>query len=219
MARKPEDKRVGKCDGDVPPEWMHDSIGRGLENLTPHDTVWLGDDGSLDEDEAIRKYGFDRIEPFALLLKAIIAAHSDEDRSEERLEVALDMLLGRKRREGRDPEDDYDILLEVAWRYHQKKFRGVENVAVAPLVRASLIAFGQSHPSPELEQNDIRRIRDKFAKNKDALLTRVTHEPDEERRLTFVTLAQVADGLERLGVPVDRKMIRPGWRTDGGNSA
>ena len=201
---------------------------RGTENMGPGDVVWVGDDGQLDPEEILKKHGYDPYTPLELLLLSIIDAHPDSStlpRSRsERLDEAISTLLGRPGRRGRDETDDNDILRRIAWRYHEQKFNERSDPKLAPIIRECLMDTNKARKkdysrSIDAENSTVRRLADKFRREKDVLLTRVTSEMDPDRMYAIHAVNETADRLEELGIKLDRNAIRARLRRTGGNGS
>jgi hypothetical protein len=185
----------------------------GKENITAEDVYWAGEDGQVDSEAILRKHGYDPAGPLELLLMSIIAKHPDHHRTpQERLSMGLDALIGQ-RRTGRRPNDDYDLLLEVAWQYFTRSFGGEERIDLAPIIRDCLAshsgATSTSHRrSIDGENSEVKRLKRKFEKQKDLLLVRVTAEMDPDRMDMVRAVRRIASALQRLGVDLDPTVIR-----------
>ena len=186
--------------------------GLGLENLTPADTYWGGDDDRFDETEILRTHVYDQYNALELLLLSIISKHPSTDTATERLKIAMHALTGEPFKNGRPLSEDDEVLRAAAWRYHQLTFYG-QKIELAPLFRKCLAMVGDAkvgslERNEEAENPRIKRLIRKFNREKDVLLTQVTHEQDPDR---LVLLSKIAADLKKLGVKLDVNIrtIRP----------
>ncbi len=189
--------------------WMKYVAGTWPKNIGPSDVVWVGEDGELDPEKILRDHGYDSFSPLELLVRAIVAGNPDGREANERVEEALQALIGKKRVRGRKRKEDDDILLEIAWRYHEHKFRGAKDLDLGPLIRQCLVDLRARsfERTPDGEHPEVQRLRDRFVEQKDILLTRVTSKMDEERSRVFVLLAHVAKALQQSGVKLEPDII------------
>lgn len=205
--------QVTTSPSELVPQFMKADVGLGLENISPEDVVWIGDDGELDPEQILEKHGYDPYTPLELLLLSIIDAHppgKDDIRSRQtRLDEALKALTSKPGRRGPGVVDDYDKLLRIAWRYHEQRFRDGTDPSLAPIIRECLEATGDDSRRPEDGENsNVKRLKAKFYKNKDLLLTRVTSEMDFDRMDKIRVLTKIADQLQSLGIEVSRSSLK-----------
>jgi hypothetical protein len=195
------------------PAFMADHEGRGLERFGPEDVYPLELDPDLLE-EQLNKYGFDPFSPLEMLLEAIIAAHPMGGKdTQSRLTDALLALLGSSK-QGRRSVDDYDLLLDVAWKYHQSRLHN-NNAELSAIIRECYAHHNPLMPlskGSDAEKSMIKRIMNKLHVNKALLLARVTSEMDCARMDNIIKLRRVAEFLQQLGVELDQDMIRPRLR-------
>jgi hypothetical protein len=199
------------------PPFMQDDIGMGHEKIKADDVYWTGDDENIDAYELIRQSGYDPDGPLELLLLSVIAGHPDERSTAKRLIKALEALTATHPK-GRPQDDDYDVLLQIAWKYHELKFAGHQRIKIAKLVRECLAARISKNSDPlarseDGENSKVKRLKRKFQNGKDLLLARVTSEFDPDRMDLIRAVNKIAIGLEKLGVKLDRNAIRPRLRS------
>lgn len=181
-------------------------------------------------DQEIEQKSTEPEHPFDLLVKAIIAANPAGGASpQERFRDVLSLLLGKKH-QGRPPELDDDVLMDVARIVRAKLFPpqinedvllddeklkahiqgaldgvSLQTIITEVLVRRKGELFARE---PDGANKDVRRVGQQFRKHCKQLLARVEHEfhyPGRRDALADVEL--IARTLHRLGIPVDLKLI------------
>ncbi len=203
-------------DGSTPP-YLKDYQGpSGKEGVGPEDATWIGEDGELDPSALLHELGYDPDPPLVLILLAIIDAHSSVESSDrqDRLEQALKALTGVKRKPGMDNKDDYDLLLEVAWRYWRQWCQTRSSPEVAPIVREVIDSLPEADPRKRhaAPASTVRRLSDKFKENRDVLLARVTSEQEWERLDIVRAINEIIERMAGLKIPVVRRSAKPRWR-------
>ncbi len=201
------------------PEWAKGNEGKGTENISPDSLGWIGDDGRLYGDDLLSEQGFDPDPPLELIVLAIIDAHPVENNTDrqERLEIAMEALTGSRRKRGMNEIDDYDILLEVAWRYFLEfvdQGMSPPKRRITPIVRQVIEQLPKDDPRlrATLDSN-VRRIQRKFTRDYDLLLRRVTSERDWHRMDIVGEIYKIVDRMGDLGIPVDKRSIGPRLRS------
>ena len=181
-----------------------DSIG----NITVEDLVWIGPNGEVDPDVILKKHGYDAVDPLTSVLKAIIKGNPIEGKDDtERLEIALEALIGTRRKRGMDElNSDYELLVEIAHRFfrafHQNNHREPD---LAPIIREVIAPIsGRDRRKLADEVSVLRHLRGKFNMNKDLLLARVSSEQDWNRHDFGRTVDTILQNLEALGTSIDR---------------
>jgi hypothetical protein len=194
----------------------------GKEGWGQEDVTWLGEHGKLDPAELLKDKGYDPEPPLEPILLAIIDAYPGEDVTDpqeqakdrqDRLTRALSALKGKERKRGMKERADYDLLLEIAWRYWDEWYRTHSTPDLAPLIKRVLADTPRlpQHANTELD-SIVRRLRDKFEKNRDLLLARVTSENDWSRLDTVREINQIIDRMAALGIRVVPHSAKPRWR-------
>lgn len=197
--------------------FMLEDTDLGKEIIGPDDVnpLYISE---TDLEEIVRKNGFDPFDALEMLLLSVIKAHSN-DRISERLAEAKSALTNEKHATGRPSVDDYDILLDIAWEYHSRQVRN-QKINKSEIIKECYRRFYPNTPSldrsPDAENSIVRRIMNKFDKDRPLLLARVTSEMNEARMNTVLAVRVIAQSLSELGVKVDLKSIRP--RLRGKNS-
>ena len=203
---------MAKNDNDTP-SFMQGDLGKGTEHVRPEMTVWLGEQGDIDPEAVLAAEGHDALTPFGQVCLAVIDSNPDElNRSKhERLQQAVSALLGKPKAEGRPPADrDDEILMAIARRYYYLWFHGQHKISLAPIVRECITSLSLRPPrTAESWETEIRRLRKKFLREKDLLLSRVTLR-DHPDRMHDVLLARSAlRWIARLGVPINPESMPP----------
>ena len=191
---------------------MQGHVGKGLENLKAEDVYWAGDDGSIDAGKLTKQSGYDPYSPLELLLLAILAGHPDKRSTAKRLVKAVEALTSTQPM-GRRQDDDYEVLLQLAWKYHELKHAGHQRIPIGKLIRDCLGAENSTARSEDGENSKVRRIKRKFDSGKDLLLARVTSEFNPDRMEVIRAVDKIATELGKLDVKLDRSAIRPRLRS------
>jgi hypothetical protein len=202
--------RIGVQNDEDIPEYLKDFEHKPQsDGFGPEDIAWTGLDGSVDPENIIREQGHDPKTPLEVLLKALIMGHTpdaDLDSAAGRLRTALGAITDGPRR-GRPEQDDYDALMRIAWRYHvavyetQPKRREPE---LRPIVRNVVEAYFVDVPNQRniTLESYIEGLENKFIKEKDILLSRVTTDEDWDRMDIAKRLHSVFSQLSELGIQI-----------------
>ena len=215
-----EDNRVSDNSGAPArmPDFMVADAGAGTENFEVKDIAWMGDDGASEDyvDQFLEKVGFDRRSPFELLLLAINDANpiSNRPTREVRLEQALAALTGDGRRKrGMDEKDDYDLLLQMGWEYHCDFWRLRHPPEIGPIARRCIECLPAKDPRRNEGMVDVisavKRLRNKFAENKDLYIARATSQMDHRRMDKLRALAEIVERMQELGIPANPEALAP----------
>jgi hypothetical protein len=113
-----------------------------------------------------------------------------------------------------DNKDDYDLLLEVAWRYWRQWCQTRSSPEVAPIVREVIDSLPEADPRKRhaAPASTVRRLSDKFKENRDVLLARVTSEQEWERLDIVRATNEIIERMADLKIPVVRRSAKPRWR-------
>jgi hypothetical protein len=119
----------------------------GKESWGQEDVTWLGEHGEIDPAKLLERKRYDPDPPLEPILLAIIDAYPREDVTDpeeqasdrqQRLKRALSALTGKEQKRGMYERADYDLLLEIAWRYWDEWFRTRSIPVLAPLIKQVL---------------------------------------------------------------------------------
>jgi len=174
----------------------------GPEDVTP--TAYLD---KFDTDDYVSKFGHDPESPLALLVRAIIAAQPKSKKDDEkRFRQAFSALSGKTLTKKR--ADDYDALLKMAWLYHCEKHERPNEEPVLNHLAEKVFGEAQS-VYRGVKENVIKTMVRNFKQDKLLLLARATSQNDWNRMDEVRELKKIADQLDNVGVPTDKKAIRP----------
>lgn len=179
-----------------------------LGNITTEDLVWIGPCDEIDPEIILKQHGHDSIDPFTSILSAIIKGNPVKGKDDtERLEIALEALIGTPRKRGMDEmDDDYELLVEIARRFfidfHQDAHVKPDLTAIIRKV-VGLFPEGDKRRLATAD-SVIRRLRRKFNKNKDVLLVRVTSEQNWDRMDVARSVDAILQQIKALGVSIGK---------------
>ena len=195
---------------------------RGLPDFDPEDLIWTGNDGSVDPTTVVVEEGYTQSGALEIILLSIIEGHPVGQRSnKDRLAVALEALVGTPRsKRGNKAKDDDDLLLEIAWRFfcaHVAALKASQDNGseaqlpdVAPIVEDVVATLDSGDPRQvAVPDSVVRRLRRKFNKRRDVLLSRVTLEDDAPRMERLRVIDKVLHDLQAIGIDVNRRVLRP----------
>lgn len=186
------------------------------DNFGHEDVVWQGENYDLDPDEVLEESGYDPGSILSKVISAIVSGYQpDLDRTEiKKLTRKIeDMILG-VRSPGRREEDDYNALLEIADEYHKAWHEahpdGRSEIQLRPIVRKVVDdKFSDLPEQRNIEkENYIRKLGDKFKKNKDFLLVRATFDSDFTRNSDYQAFKTALEKLGRLNLKSNFKHVR-----------
>lgn len=203
------------------------------DNFGPEDVVWTGEDGKLDPYEILDEHGFEPETNLENLLAAVTKGHnpgiSDED-LRKRIARATKAISNSERAVGRPKTDDYAIIKEVAWAFHEASYmpnragKLSEWPSLRPIVGR---VIEEQFPSVSKERNMeldnlCRVIERKFKKHMNVNLVRATCDDDYDRFRENSKLRKVVDSMRELGIPADatgisRRVLTKNSRRSRGN--
>jgi hypothetical protein len=237
MPHAPRDNR-SKASASAPeeiPAFMK-ADSSGMDKWGPDDLPWMGDKGDLDVEQLLAEPGYDPPSPLEYILLAVIDGNpvqpAPERKStkprkqspnkrdsgsrstrEGRLETALAALTGTiRRKRGMDEKDDYELLLQIAWKYHCLFWtNGNKPAEIDPIVRACIEPLPSKDPRVQMAKTSsvVARLRKKFLKNKDLYLVRATEQRNIERMDRLKDLEAILKRMEKLGIRLDLGALRP----------
>jgi hypothetical protein len=204
------------------PSYLPRRKGRStvLNNATPEDFVWVGEDCTIDP-VALTKHLFGPTAVLRELLLAIIKAHPIRDCSEDkRLDEALRALVGGgERRRGPKVRSSSDpVLMEIArQRFLQKFGFGDPNETMRSHVRKALLSQSdRSFPDPEDPNgnpeeldNAVRAMVKRYEKDADTLLSAVSLLQEQDAHRFRLDVAKGITALRELGIIPDEPEDRP----------
>lgn len=173
-----------------------------LQNATVEDFAWLGQDGELDVDGLMDELCSPQALLRAVVVSVIKAYPNTPENLDERLKSAMASLTGRSRARGRSETDRYDDDVRAMAEAYFLGFVGLDTQAPSLNALAhSTLSFGPAYNDRDDEQKGDRRkaLRERFAKQRDRLLVRMTAD-ESELRETLAKVNRAVDALRELGI-------------------
>lgn len=204
-------RKIGPLPADLPPDAeIEELAGLGTENITERDLTWLGDDLTLDPEPFLKS--LETEDALREIVRCIVASHPGQIRpppkgrsaEEDRVEIALDALLGRRPDRGRPPKDTYDVLIAVAKEYFTAFFNfDKQDLTLDTIIWSKLEQMGLTKSLSDREdarKDAIKAIRKVFNANKDRLIIRITSDGQEALQKRDADIEEVLAQLRKLGV-------------------
>lgn len=207
-----QEKKSRKSSLEVP-GFMRADVGKGTEQISTRDCAWSGKDGELDEAFLASV----ELEVTPLDQAIAIAKVAGEARSLAvgvgRAAFKLHMPWETRKRGPKHHADDY-LLCRIAEAYHHHFFESPQKYPELDPIIKEVIARHLPTTAPERHSGDalLARLRRKFNKQKDSLLSAVGAEDLAERGAALVRARRVLDDLEDAGIPIDRSKLDPALR-------
>lgn len=204
-------RKIGPLPIDLPPDaGFEEHAGLGTEHITERDLTWLGDDLTLDPEPFLKS--LETEDALREIVRCIVASHPGQIRplpkgrsaEEDRVEIALDALLGRHPDRGRPPKDTYDILIAVAKEYFTTFINAdKKDLALDTIIWSKLEQMGLTKSLSDREdarKNAINAIRKNFIRNQDRLIIRITTDGREALQRRDADIGKVLAQLRKLGI-------------------
>lgn len=189
-------------------------------HFEPKDLAWIGDDS----DTVLTEHGYEGVAHISsehdkygilrILLTAIVAANPSEQEGEAfRVRECLRLISGRANKPGRAQVDDSETLVRIAKEYWKQFQAGNTDIELAPIIREVLgraklpQANSLGRETGQNEEAVVIRLRDKFSRHKDLIMSRVVGAHHPERRVFLKRLRHIAKELQEAGVRLDSKLL------------
>ncbi|MET3414553.1 hypothetical protein [Methylobacterium sp. 1030] len=192
------------------PEHMRADAGKGTETISTRDCAWIGRDGEL---HGVPLSRFDlEVRPLdqAIAIAKAEGVVRNQPAGASRPAPKLWMEWETHKRGPKQYVDDY-LLCRIAEAYHKAFFSdALKYPALDPIINAIINAHGPTG-APERYSDGalLARLRRKFNKRKDDLLSAVGAEDLPERGPKLARARRELNDLERSGIPIDRSRLDP----------
>ncbi|MDP4026448.1 hypothetical protein Q8W71_27895 [Methylobacterium sp. NEAU 140] len=192
------------------PGYMRADAGKGTETISTRDCAWIGRDGEL-YDVPLSTFN---LEATPLDRAVAIARVHGAARSKH---VAVSGIVPKLRMDWdahkRGPKqhiDDY-LVCRIAMAYHEAFFSDASKYPELDPIITAVVAAHAPKSGPERYSDDalLVRLRRKFNRRKDDLLSAVGAEDQPERGPALARARRELDELEQREIEIDRSRLDP----------